>query len=108
MTKATLQQVFGANATRTSTTLTIVLADLTSTGADPAVVSPEGLLLAVNLKASETLTPAARAADNDRTVAVERGNPGVAYRGQTPWYQDSVVLTAQKTIDSAALDPDNY
>lgn len=109
MAELTFQQVFGAGATQTPTTITIQKADLAATGYTPSANNTaESSLLAINLNAATVLTPANRTANIDQNLAIERGYDQTVYRGQDQYAQASFTITAQKAAPAAPLDPDDY
>lgn len=111
----TLQQLYGANAVLTDTTLTIQLSDLTATGFDPSIAANRtpGKIAAAHLKfmrdnnKGETI-------ENDPTagiVAVETtGQKQFLIRGEEPnaQAQISIPITFNiHTLDEASdFDPD--
>ena len=68
MAEPTLQEVFGAGATQTATTIVILKADLDITAA--ATNKAEGLYAAIVKKATVNLTKTAFDADEDRSVYI--------------------------------------
>ncbi len=107
MPQPTLTAVFGAGATQTLTTVTILKADLPGLTASETNTA-ESLLAGIILRAETDLTTTARDADPDRNIAIEAGFDSVAYRGATAYYQSQRNITLQKVNTSAAIDPDDY
>jgi hypothetical protein len=107
MAEPTLIEVFGAGATQTATTVTILKADLPGLTASAANTA-ESLLAGIVIKAGATLTVASRTANPDQSIAIEQGFDQIAYRGNTAYYQASRTVTLQKLNTSAAIDPDDY
>jgi hypothetical protein len=107
MAEPTLIEVFGAGATQTATAITILKADLSGLTAS-STNTAESLLAAILLKAEAALTPTARDANPDQSIAIEQGFDQVAYRGITAYYQSARTITLQKINTSAAIDPDDY
>jgi hypothetical protein len=101
MADPTIQDVFGAGATQTATTLT---ASATNGG--------EAVAMGIVLKLQTTLTTAARDADLDRSLAVERSFDQIVTRtvGTTTndYYQSGFTVTAQKLNAAGAIDADDY
>lgn len=109
MAELTLQEVFGAGATQTPTSITILKADLAATGYTPSASNTaESSLIAINLTAANVLTPANRTANIDQNLAIERGYNQTVYRGTQEFAQSSLTITAQKAAPAAPLDPDDY
>lgn len=107
MPKPTLTEVFGAGATQTATTVTILKADLP--GLTPAANNTaESLVVAIALKTKANLTTTAREGDIDRRVAIESGFSQILTRNNTPYRQDSVTISFQKPDTASAIDPDDY
>jgi hypothetical protein len=107
MAEPTLQEIFGANASQTSTTITIAKADLpglTATADNRA----EQLLTAINLKAKATLTQANFDANPDQSIVISQGFPSISYRGTDPFRQDTLEIKLNKPDTSATIDPDDY
>jgi hypothetical protein len=107
MAEPTLQEIFGTGATQTASTITIAKADLTGLTAS-ASNTAESLLAGIILKAGTALTPTARDANPDQSIAIEQGFDQVAYRGSTAYYQSARTITLQKINTSATIDPDDY
>jgi hypothetical protein len=109
VTKPTLIQVFGANATQNATEIVIKKADLVAVGLTPgASNTAESLLMAIALNAKVTLSTNNRNTNPDQSLAIEDGYAQIANRGTTQYYQSSFTLTAQKVNTTAAIDPDDY
>lgn len=109
MTQPTLTEVFGDGAIQDATSITILKADLVSTGYTPSATNTaESSLMAIVVKAGTALTPANRTANVDQNLAIERGYDQTVYRGQDQYGQASFTVTAQKSAPATALDPDDY
>jgi hypothetical protein len=109
VTKPTLIQVFGANATQTATDLVIKKADLVAIGLTPSATnSAESLLMAIALNSKTTLSTTNRTSNPDQSLAIEEGYAQIANRGTNQYYQSSFNLTAQKINNTPAIDPDDY
>jgi hypothetical protein len=111
MAEPTLTEVFGINATQTSTTLTITKADLNSTGLTPgANNTAESLFVALLQKAQQYLTQTNFDANIDQSITITdsfssfttRGTNNAAYR------TDSKTISLSKVDNGATIDPDDY
>lgn len=111
MAEPTIQDVFGASATQTDTTLTILKSDLPTLTAS-ATNRGEQLFVAVVLRAQQNLTVAARDLDLDRSIAIEPSFDQVTSRtvgGITNnYYQSGLTISAQKVNTNSAIDADDY
>jgi hypothetical protein len=107
MAEPSLIEVFGAGATQSATTITILKSDLPGLTASPTNTA-ESLLAGIILKAATALTTTARDANPDQSIAIEQGFDQVAYRGTTAYYQSARTITLQKVNTSATIDPDDY
>lgn len=111
MPKPSLTEVFGAGATQTSTTITIVKSDLASVGLTAtATNSAESLLTAILLKAKAHLTEANFEANIDQSTVVGTGFKSTSIRGtnNTPYITDQLTVTLAKIDPQDPIDPDNY
>ncbi|MEH2371950.1 hypothetical protein [Nostoc sp.] len=104
---ATLQQVFGANATQDATTVTIHKADLT--GLTPSATNTADSILGGIIAQAETNIPdsAVTGGDTTRTVGILDGYQTIVTVGT------SQLLVLPKTINfysifNSTFDPDNY
>ncbi|AFY48897.1 hypothetical protein Nos7524_3094 [Nostoc sp. PCC 7524] len=109
MAEPTLVQVFGENASQTSTTITITKADLTGLTAS-ANNTAESLLVAINLKAKEYLTQTNFDANIDQSIVVADGFSSLTTRGtnNTPYRTDQITVSFSKVDSNATIDPDDY
>lgn len=109
MAEPTLTQVFGAGATQTATTITILKSDLSTLTAS-ATNRAESLLVAILLKARVSLTKTAFDADTDWSVYLEAGYPTFSFRGPNndPYRVDQLTVNLSKPDTSATIDPDDY
>lgn len=110
MAEPTLQEVFGAGATQSANGLTILKADLVSTGLTPVGSNKaEGLLVAILMKAALALTEAARLPDlpNRNVSCTYTGQDRVTQAG-SPYQRDAFVVLAYKSSALVTLDPDDY
>jgi hypothetical protein len=109
VTKPTLIEVFGANATQTATDIIIKKADLVAVGLTPSANNTaESLAMAILLKNKVNLSTTNRTSNPDQSVAIEEGYAQIANRGTIQYYQSSFTVTAQKVNTTAAIDPDDY
>ncbi len=109
MAEPTLQQVFGASASQSGTTLTITKADLTGLTAS-SVNTAEGLLAAILIKAQAYLTQANFDANIDQSIVIAGGYSSFTTRGtnNTAYRNDQLTVTLAKPDTSSTLDPDDY
>jgi hypothetical protein len=111
MAKPTIQDVFGAGATQTATTITILKSDLPTLTAS-ASNGGEQMFMAMLLRAEQNLTVAARNTDLDRSIAIERGFDQVLSRTvgtvTNEYYQGGLTISAQKINTNSAIDADDY
>ncbi|MCC5619254.1 hypothetical protein LC605_30120 [Nostoc sp. CHAB 5836] len=109
MPEPTLQQVFGANATQTATTITITKADLP--GLTPSSTNrAESLLTAILLKAQDGLPQSTFDTNIDQSIYIVSGFPGFAFRGANndSYRVDQLTVNLAKPDTSATIDPDDY
>lgn len=110
MAEPTLTDIFGAGATQTDTTITILKADL------PLTSSPlnraEQLFAGILKKASTVLTTTAAASNIDQSITLQTGFDSIAYRTvnnvQAAYLQNQLTVTFSKTQNSAGINPDDY
>jgi hypothetical protein len=109
MAEPTLQQIFGAGASQTLTTLTITKADLTGLTSS-ANNTAESLLVAILLKAQAYLSQANFDADIDQSIVITDGFSSFTTRGanNTAYRTDSKTINLSKVDASATIDPDDY
>ena len=108
MPEPTLAQLFGDNATQDATTITIVKADLASTGLTPdAANKAESLLLAIFLKAKTTLTPENLDTNLDQSISIEDPTRSTDRRGDNDYLQQTYQINVQKLDTSAAIGPND-
>jgi hypothetical protein len=110
MAEPTLQQVFGVNATQTSTTLTISKNDLAATGFTPATANTaESLFVALLLLADNYLNETQQQADNDIQVTIaDSGFPSIVTRNSQTYRQVTYNINLQTLDNGFTIDPDNY
>lgn len=110
MAEPTLTDVFGAGATQTATTITLLKSDLPMTAA--AVNRGEQILAAIAKKASTVLTSATFDLDIDRNVSIEPGFDSLVYRTiasvtQT-LLQTQLTFNFTKPQPTTGITPDDY
>ncbi|MBH8561649.1 hypothetical protein I8748_05555 [Nostoc sp. CENA67] len=112
MAEPTLTDVFGAGATQTATTLTIVKADLPGLTAS-ANNTAESLLAGIAKKAAVTLTEDNRDNNADQSIAINleegltvtnRTINGVSTR----YERRTIAIELDKVYGSTGIDPDDY
>jgi hypothetical protein len=112
MAEPSLQQIFGAAATQTATTLTIAKADLATVGLTAtATNTAESLLVALLLKAKEVLTPVALETNPDQSLTVSEADfnfQTLVSRNNTTYRQSSYAINLQKLDAANLIDPDDY
>lgn len=110
MTKPTLQQVFGTNASQDATTVTISKADLTSVGlVASANNTAESLLVALILKAATYLSPTNQNSNPDIQVTVEQSTfPSIVVRNNQNYRQTTFNVNLQTIDVNSAVNPNNY
>jgi hypothetical protein len=108
MAEPTLVQVFGTNATQTSTTLTISKADLA--GLTPSATNTaESLFVAILLKAKSFLSDTNQETNIDQSVSVTDGfNPTFVTRNSATYKRDSLTIEMDKIAVGLEIDPDDY
>ena len=110
MSEPTLTEVFGANATQTSTTITISKADLASVGLVAASNNTaESLLVAILLKAESVLSEPNRSLDaTNRNVTVNYGGQDLVETNNAYYRRDAYSVLMYKTTTLAAIVPGDY
>lgn len=109
MSEPTLQQIFGASATQSATTITITKADLPRLTAS-STNTPESLLTAILLKAQDGLPQSTFDTNLDQSIYIALGFPGFAFRGTNndSYRVDQITVNLAKPDTSATIDPDDY
>jgi hypothetical protein len=109
MAEPTLQQVFGANASQTSTALTITKADLTGLTSS-ANNTAESLLVAILLKSQSYLNQENFDANIDQSITIADSFSSFTTRGanNTPYRTDSKTISLSKVDAASSIDPDDY
>ena len=111
MAEPTLQEIFGAGATQSATTITIFKADLPTLTAS-ATNRGEQMFMAIILRGKQNLTTTARDADLDRSIAIEPSFDQITSRTvgtiTNNYYQTGLSITAQKLNTNSVIDADDY
>jgi len=108
-----LTDIYGANATQSSTQLVIAKGDLTGLTAS-ATNTAESLLVALLLKAMTTLTPANQATNPDQSITVAVGTPTLTTefdattQTSTQYKETPITVTLRKPYTDTGIDPDDY
>jgi hypothetical protein len=109
MAEVTLLQIFGANATQTTTTLTITKADLASVGLTASANNTaESLLVALLLKAMTYLSPTNQETNPDIQITIDPSYPSIVYRNDLNYRQNTYTVALQKPDTGFTIDPDDY
>jgi len=107
MAEPTLAQIFGANATQDSTTLTIHKADLA--GLTPvAMNTAESLLAGIAVTAQSTLTSANQTSNTDQSIVITDSNDNIVTRSSVAYRRKTKIITFDKVDTGSAFDPDDY
>jgi hypothetical protein len=109
MAEPTLQQLFGANASQTATTLTITKADLIRL-TPSASNTAEQLLAGILVTAQSYLTEANFNANIDQSITIANGFTSITVRGDNnaSYRSDSVTVTFSKVDTQSAINPNDY
>jgi hypothetical protein len=110
MAEPTIQDIFGAGATQTATTITILKADLPFTAL--ATNNGEQVMAAIVKKAGTVLTQTAFDADPDRSIVAASGTPQLLYRtvnnALTTLLGVNLTFTFAQPLNTPAIAPDSY
>ncbi|WYL93423.1 MAG: hypothetical protein HEQ35_05710 [Gloeotrichia echinulata IR180] len=109
MAEPTLQQVFGASASQTATTLTITKADLLRLTAS-ASNTAEQLLSGILLTAQSYLTQANFDANINQSIVISNGYSSMTTRGtdNAAYRSDQLTVSLSKVDTQSVIDPDDY
>jgi len=109
MAEPTLQQIFGAGAAQTATTLTIQKADLPGLTA-AADNRAESLFVGMFLIAKNQLTAANQEANPEQSITITDGFPpqSLVTRNNQQYRQNTFAVNMQKLDPGATIDPDDY
>lgn len=111
MSEPSVAEVFGASATNDVSALTIAKADMSSVGlTNTGDNKAEGMLVAIILKASNTLTETNRLTDlPNRNVTISySGQDLIDQGGGNVFLRDTFQVSLYKATSVVAIDPDNY
>lgn len=112
MAEPSIQQVFGANAQSTSTTLSIAKADLAAVGLTASANNTaESLFVALLLMAKNSLTTTAQETNPDQSVTVAEADfnfQTLVSRNNATYRQSTYSVNLQKLDTGNAIDPDDY
>jgi hypothetical protein len=110
MAEPTLQDIFGAGATQTATTITILKADLPITAA--ATNRGEQVLAGIVKKASTALSATNFSTNTDQSISIVPGFESLIYRTvnnvQTTFLQTPLTVNFVKVQSSSGVTPDDY
>jgi hypothetical protein len=110
MTQPTLQDVFGAGATQTGTTVTFLKSELPMTAA--GVNGGEQVFAAIAKKASTTLTTTGFSANVDQNISAQAGFDSIVYRTfnnvQSSYLNTQLTFNFAKLQTTAGVTPDDY
>lgn len=109
MPEPSLAAVFGAGASQTATTITILKADLPGLTAS-ANNTPESLLAGILLKAQAGLPKTGFDADINQSIYIDIGYPTFTFRGTNndSYRVDQLTVNLAKPDTASTIDPDNY
>ena len=109
MSEPSLQSMFGANATQTSTTVTITKADLASTGFTPANSNTaESILAAIAAFSQNTLTAANQATNADQSIIISDSNDTIVTRAGVQYRRKTKVIAFDKTDTVSVFNASDY
>lgn len=112
MPEPTIQQIFGANAAQTATTLSIDKADLVAVGLTASATNTaESLFVALLLMAKNSLTTTAQESNPDQSVTVAEADfnfQTLVTRNNQQFRQSTYTVNLQKLDTAATIDPDDY
>ncbi|MHC5825573.1 MAG: hypothetical protein ACYT04_59410, partial [Nostoc sp.] len=103
------QQVFGANATQTSTTVTITKADFAATGFTSATTNTADSILAAIIAFAETNLPDTTAStDPTQTIGIADGYQSITTISNTQYLISPKNINFYKTFTDGTFNPNNY
>jgi len=110
MSEPTLAQVFGDNASQNATQLIISKADLAVVGLTASATNnPEGLIVALLLKAAAYLNETTQSTNPDIQITIDEGNfQTLVTRNNANYRQATFAVTLQSPDITFTIDPDNY
>lgn len=109
MAEPLLTSVFGAGATQTATTITILKSDLPGLTA-AANNKAEALFVGLMLRAQIGLSKTGFDADLDQSIYVDQGFPNFTFRGtnNASYRVDQLTVNLAKPDTNSTIDPDDY
>lgn len=113
MAEPTITEVFGAGATQTSSSITILKSDLVAVGLTAgASNTAESLLTAILLIAKASLTQSSFEANSDQSIVIEPGFDSIVQRdngsGNFASFRQNQFNVNLHKPDSDVIDPDAY
>jgi hypothetical protein len=109
MAAPTLTQVFGANASQTSTTITINKADLAAVGLTASANNTADSLLAAIIAQAETALADTNVATNTgQTIGISDGFPSITIISGSNYLVNSKTVNFYKPFSTSTFDPDDY
>lgn len=109
MAEPTLQQIFGAAATQTATTITISKADLAGKGLTANVANrAESILAAILFKAQDYLTSSNQETNADIQITIENSFESLVTRNNINYRQKSLTVNMQKTDTGTVYKADDF
>lgn len=110
MAEPTIQDIFGAGATQTATTITILKSDLPMTAA--AANKGEQIFAAIAKKAATYLTTSAFGNNSDQSINISAGFDSLVYRtignDTLTFLQSQLTVNFAKLQSSSGITPDSY
>jgi len=109
MAVTTLQQIFGASATQTATTVTITKADLASTGFTPSANNTADSILAAIVAFAETNIPDANVSSNTgQTIGIADGYQSITVINSANYLISPKTINFYSSFTSGNFNPNNY
>jgi hypothetical protein len=110
VTEPTLQDIFGAGATQTATTITILKSDLPMTAA--AVNGGERVFAAIVKKASTPLNQTSFGTNENQSISIQPGFDSLIYRSfnnvTSTHLQTQLTINFSKPQTTTGVTPDDY
>lgn len=109
MAAPTLQQVFGANAVQTETTVTITKADLASTGFTPSATNTADSLLAAIIAFAQTSLPDSTVSTNvGQSVGISDGFQSITLVNNQNYLVNPKTVNFYQVFTAGTFNPNNY
>lgn len=109
MTVPALSDVFGANASQSSTQIVISKADLASVGLTASATNTAGqLFAAIMLLAAQYYTVTQQNNNNDCDITIAQSFQSLATRNNSNYRQTSYTINLQKPDTTAVVSPNDY